>query len=334
LKTKPKIVTHEPAKILPGCDVIVFVLAAFAQEKYLKVIKLYVEPGMILIGLPGQAGFEFQCKAILGELVNRITLLNYESLPWATRLIEFGRSCDVLGTKSALMGAMKVGSTAPRQDPCTIVTKLIGNKPLVTTRGHLLAVSLSSTNAYLHTSILYDKWANWNGEPLDHKPLLYLGLSQDGATLMSKISDEVLAISQEISNKCPHVDLSKTVHILDWITKCYKNDIDDDSTLHNALTTNKAYRRLTHAMSQTHDGRWVPDFTHRYMTEDIPYGLVVIRGMAEIAGVQTPNMDKVITWAQETMNKTYLVDGKLQGVHVKETRAPQRYGFTTLSDLL
>ena len=32
------------------------------------------------------------------------------------------------------------------------------------------------------------------------------------------------------------------------------------------------------------------------MTEDVPYGLVVIRGIAEIVGVETPSIDKLLTW--------------------------------------
>lgn len=334
LKTKPILVTNDPGKVIPGCDVIAFVLAAFAHEKYLNAIKPFMEPGMILVGLPGQAGFEFQYRVILGKLSNQITLINYESLPWTTRLNEFGKSCDVLGTKNAMLGALKIGSTAPQKDPYKVMQRLLGNKPLLTTKGDLLTVSLMSVNAYLHTSILYDKWAHWDGKPLDEKPLSYHGLSQDGATLMSRISDEVLTITNVVSNLRPQTDLSQRIHILDWYKKCYGGDIDDTSNLYTAITTNTAYRGLTHPILQNEDGKWVPDLTHRYLTEDIPYGLVVIRGIAEIVGVATPNMDKIITWAQEKLNKKYLVNGKLQGVDVKHTRAPQRYGFTTLRDVI
>ena len=64
------------------------------------------------------------------------------------------------------------------------------------------------------------------------------------------------------------------------------------------------------------------------MTEDIPYGLVVIRGIAEIVGVETPNIDKVLLWSQEKMGKEYLVNSKIQGKDVEKSRAPQRNGLT------
>ena len=64
-------------------------------------------------------------------------------------------------------------------------------------------------------------------------------------------------------------------------------------------------------------------------------GLVVTRGVAELAGVPTPHMDDVILWCQDMIGKEYLgVDGKLNGKDLNSTRAPQRYGFTDLDTFM
>ncbi len=55
------------------------------------------------------------------------------------------------------------------------------------------------------------------------------------------------------------------------------------------------------------------DVKYRYLSEDLPEGLVVVRGVAELCGVETPNMDVVIEFGQRAMGKKYLVDGKLNG---------------------
>ena len=39
-------------------------------------------------------------------------------------------------------------------------------------------------------------------------------------------------------------------------------------------------------------GKLVPNFQARYLVEDIPYGLVAIRGVGELLGVPTPTIDK------------------------------------------
>ena len=110
----------------------------------------------------------------------------------------------------------------------------------------------------------------------------------------------------------------------------YSRDISNKSTLNKAIQTNAAFQGI----KTTEDGKFVPDFTHRYMTEDVPYGLVVIRGIAEIMGVKTPNIDKVLTWCQEKMGKEYLVNSKLRGKDVALSRALQRYGFSTIEHVL
>ena len=78
----------------------------------------------------------------------------------------------------------------------------------------------------------------------------------------------------------------------------------------------------------------MPNFSHRYLNDDVPYGLVAMRGIATIAGVTTPHMDKVITWAQKQLGKEYLVEGELKGRDIHSTRCPQRYGLHTLDKIL
>jgi hypothetical protein len=63
-------------------------------------------------------------------------------------------------------------------------------------------------------------------------------------------------------------------------------------------------------------------------------GLIVTRGIAELAGVKTPHMDDVILWSQKMLDKEYLVDGQLKGKDVDSTRAPQRYGFSDLDTFM
>ena len=123
-------------------------------------------------------------------------------------------------------------------------------------------------------------------------------------------------------------------HIYNWYMRCYPQDISDKTNLYTAIQTNAAYQGLKHPVKKNEDGKFLPDFSHRYMTEDIPFGLVVIRGIAEIMGIETPNIDKVLTWSQQQMGKEYLVDKKLQGKDISTSRAPQSYGFTTIESIL
>lgn len=122
--------------------------------------------------------------------------------------------------------------------------------------------------------------------------------------------------------------------------RSYGDDIGDKSSLYKMLLTNKGYRGLTHPMIKVQpDGesgeiKYYPNFNYRYFTEDIPMGLVVTRGIAELASVKTPYLDEVLMWCQTKMNKEFLVDGKLCGKDLKSTRAPQRFNFKDINTFM
>ena len=326
--------TKDPAKAVPGCDIIILAVPAFAHQGYFDALKPYITPGVIVVGLPGNAGFEFAVRGSWGDLAKQCTIMSFESLPWAARIKEFGRCAEVLGTKGTLMGAVRIGDPAPPSDPTAMLQNILGPLPKLTTTGHLLGITLMGLNAYIHPSIMYGRWHNWDGKSMAEAPLFYNGLDEYSADIMSGASDEIIAIAKGIMQQKTDVDLNNVSHIYQWYLRAYSEDIDNKENLYQAIRTNHAYEGLTHPMKSTADGKLVPNFEYRYLTEDIPYGLVVMKGIAEVAQVATPVIDRMILWAQEKMGKEYMVDGKISGKHVPETRSPQRYGLTTLETML
>ena len=89
------------------------------------------------------------------------------------------------------------------------------------------------------------------------------------ADALSNISSEIQAVKHKINKLYPDVDLSATVHVLDWIKRAYQGQISDTSTLGTCIRTNSAYQGLTHAMKPV-EGGFVPNFHYRYTSEDIP----------------------------------------------------------------
>jgi glutathione S-transferase len=81
-------------------------------------------------------------------------------------------------------------------------------------------------------------------------------------------------------------------------------------------------------------GKFTPNFGYRYLTEDVPFGLVPTRALAEIAEVATPAIDAVITWAQSALDRTYLAGDRLCGPDIRRLPIPQNYGIETLPDLI
>lgn len=334
IKSKPSIVTKDPAKCVPGVDVIALVVPAFAHQQYLEAMKPYIKPGMVIVGLPGQTGFEFSVLGLLGDLARECTVLNYESLPWVSRMKTFGQEAEILAQKFGLSGSANAGKIHSPDEANAMLQQCMGKYPVMKLHGHLLGTSLMDVNAYIHPSILYGAWHDWDGKPVAVNPLFYQGLTESTANILSGVSDEVVATAKAISKVKPDMDLSNVCHIYDYYMRCFGDDIEDKTNLWTTLRTHKGYVGLVHPCKKSEDGKFSPDFTHRYITEDIPYGLVALRGIAEIVSVPTPTMDLLIKWAEKVSGKEYLVDGKTKGKDVCTTRAPQRYGINTVDGLL
>merc|ERR1712228_375864 len=118
-----------------------------------------------------------------------------------------------------------------------------------------------------------------------------------------------------------------------WYIDCYDGQMSDTSTLKGCMNTNKAYDGLTHPCLGE-EGNYMPDLKYRYLAEDVPTGLCFSKGLAEILGISTPNIDKVMVWAQGCIGLEIMVDGKMKGKDIGKTRAPQGVGVTTVAQFI
>ena len=331
IRGKPKLITNDPAVAMEGVDAVFFVVPAFAHQEYFDAIIPYLKENTIIVGMPGQAGFEFQALHCLKGLADKCAVISLDTLPWACRLIEFGRCVQILGFKFTVGASLIKGKGTYKMEPISLVQHTLGPMPVIKKANNYLAVNLNS-RGMIHPPVLYGRWKDWDGVPLETPPLIYQGMTENEANCLSQLSDEIMETAKEIGKQRPELDMSEVIHILDWLKQYYSKQISDFTNLQTSFRTNKAYDGLVHPMKKV-EGGYVPDFSYRYTSEDVPFGVVVIKGISEIAGVKTPVMDTVIAWTQEKLGKEYIVGSELKGRDIGSTRAPGAYGFKTLDDL-
>ena len=316
-------------------DVVIFCLPAYGHRTYFEKVTTHLRDDCVVVGMPGQPGFEFQSVHYLKLNRKKCVAVSIETLPWAARISKYGSEVVVMGTKDSIMASVMLRGDN-KINKCDVITKiqsLLGGKPVIKLTSHVLELTMH-TKASLHPPIMYSKWRNWDGQPLDVPPLFYQGVDEKAATYMNAVSDESLAIAREIARRCPDVDISQIGTLHEWLISHYPNQIKDKSSLLTVMITNEAYEGLVHPMKTTENGKYVPNFEYRYTREDIPFGLVVFRGIATIINITTPVIDEIIYWAQKKLGKEFLVDGKLIGKDVDGTRIPQNFGLNTFEDLL
>ncbi|KAL7442325.1 hypothetical protein ACHAXM_008326 [Skeletonema potamos] len=337
---KPDAIIGKAEDVPKDLDIVIFALPSFVHEMYLKALKPYLKEGVTIGAMPGEGGFDLCAIHTLGShFVRHSNLFALETLPWACRIVTYGKVVEVLGTKKEVEVIVSPKHGTTKDELVTnVLHKLVGRLPEFDPADNFLAVTLMNINSVWHPTISYGFYRNRDVTvPFDEPPLFYYGADEYTGEKLSKISDEVLEIKRVLLEKYPSLHLDSLHHVSEWMIRSYGDDIGDKTSIYTMLRTNKGYRGLTHPMREVEiDGqtKYLPNFRYRYFTEDLPMGLIVTRGIAQLAGVKTPHMDDVILWSQKVLDKEYLVDGMLQGKDMESTRAPQRYGYTDLDTFM
>lgn len=322
-------ISTDPAEVIPGAGLVLLALPAFAHESILRAIANFLEPDVVIGVLPARGGFDFAAHSIL--FGHKLTLFGLQTLPWACRIVAYGQVVDILGLKAVVdLAAHPPGAAPHLAEQLSPLFKLRLN-PVRS----FLTLTLANTGQLIHPGLMYGLCRGREHLTFSQAeiPLFYQGVDESTAGLLQAMSDEVQAITKTLADNLPNFDPAEVLPLATWLRRAYPGDIADDRTLHRAFVTNRAYAGLKLPACAAGPNTFTTDYTTRYLAEDVPYGLVVTRGLAELAGVSTPMIDEVIDWTQARLGRCYLLNGSLSGPDLAETRAPQVYGIRTLPQL-
>ena len=325
-------VTADP-KEAARSSVIIMVVPAFAHEPILLQLAPYLTKENTIAALPARSGLEYQACDILGKVgQNGCVLVGFQTLPWACRIREFGRSVIIHGTKkrvgAACLPKKKIG------EKTKVFSTLLGMD--VIPYRSMLELSLANTGQLIHPGIMYSVFRNRRTEVFpseDEVPLFYASVDDEAAEFLSRMSDEVLSIKDMVEQERPGFKMPSVVHLSQWLLDAYGDDIRGTTNLARMFQSNQGYQTLRVPIKKVDSGYQV-NVKVRYLTEDLPFGLLVTKGIASAVGVETPTIDEVITKTSAWIGKEYLINGRLIGRDVITTRAPQRYGIDSLEGLV
>lgn len=324
-------VTKNP-KVVGSADMVIMVIPAFAHRNVLEKIVSYLKSGTIVAALPSRSGFEFQAANILKEKdKSGVIIAGFQTLPWACRIRKYAQSVEILGQKDRVYLTALPGNYS---DFFTNnLSQLLGLN--LTSYNNMLELTLGNQGQIIHPGIMYGAFSDKLEELYRKKdiPLFYQSVDREAAEILEAISREIINTRESIEDNFD-IKLDGVVPIEQWMLGSYSKDIGDKSTLYKMFQTNRAYKGLKVPVKQSGDGLYKVDVNSRYLTEDVPYGLIVSKAIAELAGVNTPTIDEVITTVSNWLGKQYLIDGKLRGEDLAETRIPQNFGFNHLNTII
>jgi len=333
-------VSKEPS-VVSGCDAVLIPLPSFAFEGTLNKIKPYLKDGCVIGALPGQGAFDLFVRQVFTpeEIKERkLKFFGVQPQPFNCRITEYGRRVELIGTKTKCLVASVPGCDKELcdKDADRVMRELVGLEETFTLDNYL-TLHLTFGNAGVHPARLYSLFHDYtNGSTYESNPLFYEEFDENTAKIVDKVATERFAIADKIGSA-----VSKQVmKDLDYLKKFYGKDILDYSNTMAMFRTNtllKGLRCPITATGHVSQPKFMPDFTNRYFTEDVPYGLVFLKGIAELLQLETPTIDMLIKWSQQHLRMCYLDETEHSLMtdhdHIYKTCAPQRFDIDTLEKL-
>ena len=288
-------VSANPQTIIPGCDIVMLCLPGFAIENVLNTIRPHLSENTYVGSVVCSTGFFFMAHKVLGANAH---LFGFQRSPYIARTDMYGRSAHLLGYKNMLHVASK--GIDQKEELCQTLSSLLDTP--TQHLDHWLEASLTNSNPLLHPARLYGLFHNWSKST----PFLEIPGFYDAWDSLS--SETLIACDEEFQNVLNHipVQLTPIPRLLDYY------ESTSAETLTQKLRSIPAFIGIKAPMKQTEEG-FEPDFENRYFTEDFPYGMVIVKSVAEAVGCSTPTIDRVLAWGSKMMNKEYIHEGKLTG---------------------
>jgi len=272
---KISLLTTNPEEAVQGADIIMVVTPAFAQMIMMQAVLPYLEDDQIVVFIPDNFGALRFVKLLKeNKIKKRIKIAGTVSLLYATRRIGPGKS-KISGVKEIL----PVG-VLPAIDTEEVLEKLKRCYTEFKPSKNILEASFGNTNMIAHCgpAVLNAGWIEYTKGDFD----FYIdGMTKSVCRVMEKIDKERIRVGEKLGlNLLPATEMLKRFYKL------------KGETMYDLIHTN----------DEVHKGSGAPpNLRNRYISEDVPYGLVPVSSFGNLVGIDTPIINAVIELAS-TLN--------------------------------
>lgn len=295
--------TESPAEAVSGADIVLVCLPGFAIPQELRSIAPFLSEKTIVGSVFCSSGFFPMAQRILPEGTR---LFGFQRVPYIARIKEYGRSAHLTGFRSECHIAT-LGISDPEafrretEDIFGVRVNLLGS--------HLEA-TLTNSNPLLHPSRMYALFGG-GGKLYDRIPFFYEDWDNASSGTYIACDNEFQMVREALG--IPQEAIPTALEHYESV---------DAESMTRKIRSIPSLAGIPVPMVRTEDGELAPDYTNRYFTEDIPFGMLITKSYALRLGIETPTIDSIIRWAQERMGKEYLLpDGTLSGKDIDESVA-------------
>ena len=270
------------AEALKGVSYIMMAVPAIGAKSFFNSIVPYLEDGQTIIKWSGNFSALLFANILKEKGIKKdITLAEAHTLPWGCRLV-------APGTVQIMVWAVKLLlATLPAKNIDRVIDDVKNMYPVVAGE-NVLATSLNNLNPVVHPvgSVMNAGWIDAAGKDF----YLY----RDGNTL--SISRGIKVVFEEVSKVAQAIGAT----MLEYPEEDFWQKSSIMSTYFRAAFDKEgAVAKISGPSS----------VKSRYITEDVPYGLVPIAKLARKFNVATPVIDSVIQFASVINQTNYHQEG-------------------------
>jgi|TARA_Y100000310_G_C20687593_1_gene820085 opine dehydrogenase len=287
---KLNMMTTNLPKAIKGVDIIFVGGSSFAHEPFSKALAEHFEDGQFIVFTSNFAALRFRKWMKEADVTTDITPVETMSLLYATRAIEPG-VVQCIGLKNELPCA-----ALPASRTQAFIEKIDPVFPQFKEAADVWLTSVNNFNPIVHPPLIL-----FNAGRIESSSGKSWNLYGDGATesvskIMSDLDKDRMSILNVVSPEggiC-FKDSFKVMY------SDYENGIEK-KTLSESLRKSPIHTNPDFPAPESLDTR--------YISEDLPFGLVPWSSIAQMWNIKTPTLDAVIQIASTMLEKDYFMEG-------------------------
>jgi opine dehydrogenase len=287
-KAAPFFVSPHLPPVVQGVDLIVIATPAVGHEYLAKGIANYLTDGQRILLNPGHTGGALHFANLLRTLGCKadVQLCETVTLTYICRMPQFGRVEIYRRTTNLRCAAF------PGKHTANLVKEIQQVFPNVVAATNVLETGFSNINAIMHPAGILGN-AGWIERTGGDFYYYAEGITPTIAAWIEEVDEERLEIVTRLG--------LKPLRVIDIF---YQAGLTSD----DARASGSVYR----AIGESEPNRTIkspPTLDHRYLREDVGYGLVPMAEIGKLLGVKTPVMDALITLASTALGADFRKEG-------------------------
>lgn len=330
--------------VIPDADIIFLCLPVHQYRKALGKLAPHINKSKkeVFVGtIYGQAGFNWMVHEIEKKHgLTNLVAFSIGLIPWICRAEQYGSHGICYGGKKTNLAAV---SPPDRFDHLNelffkdISLTQIGVGKFVQACS-FISLTLSVDNQIIHPSRMYGLWKRYGGkwDTYDNVPFFYRDFDDLSADCLKRLDEDYTAVRNAIRKHFPDRPFKYMLNYLDLERFVYQTNSAD---IKSSFTESQTLGQIKTPVMHLDDGSYMIDKHCRFFTDDIPYGLLVTKWIAEQLEVQVPFIDEIIKWVEELRDERFLTkDNKIDfAACLKSDHTsgiPPSYGINSVENIL